>query len=76
MISKTIKIFNHLLKQLTIRQKFVIFNTKNKCVLLQREGNMKKKIYTTPKIKVVDLTNVSVFCGCGGYSSDSDSCYN
>lgn len=29
MISKTIKIYNHLLKQLTIRQKFVIFNIKN-----------------------------------------------
>lgn len=37
---------------------------------------MKKKIYTAPKMKVVDLTSISVFCGCGGHATENDSCYN
>ncbi len=37
---------------------------------------MKKKLYSKPVVKEIDLSKISIFCGCGGSSSDDQSCYN
>lgn len=35
-----------------------------------------KKTYTSPVLKVVNLSTLSIFCGCGSHSTENDSCYN
>lgn len=33
------------------------------------------KKYTTPVLQKIDLSKISVFCGCNSYSNDDNSCY-
>lgn len=57
---------------MTISKKCVIMIKENRNIPKEGE-NMKK--YTTPVLQKLDLSNISVFCGCKLYANDDDSCY-